>query len=81
VPTVNHELCAGCEEAIELDQVAIISLDDAQPAIIACDKHLRRLVLALEVLDALEQAERFTIPPLVDVAYTARLKVNPERRS
>jgi len=73
--------CAGCEAAIELDQVATILFENAELAVIACDTHLRRIVLAIEVLEALEEAGAFEIPALVNVAFHKRLLVEPERRS
>jgi hypothetical protein len=77
-----NEICGPCREAIELDEVAILDVDGrAEPAVIACDQHLRRIVLAIEVLDALEQVEQIEIPPLVEVSFASRLIVAPERRS
>lgn len=84
MPGLNE--CIACQDAIALDETALVLVDGGQPvvtgevAIIACDTHLRRLVLALEVLDALERVERFQIPPLVDPAFEARLAAIPNRR-
>lgn len=71
--------CVPCDDAIVLDQLAIIKLEDAELGVIACETHLRRLVLALDVLDAVEAVEAFTIPPLADVAFRDRLVVEPNR--
>lgn len=73
--------CKGCTDAVELDQTAIILFEGAEPAIIACDKHLRRLVLAIELLEAFETAGRMTVPPLVEVAFASRILIDPARRS
>jgi hypothetical protein len=81
--TVGDDLqpCRGCQDAIELDQVTLITFDGAEFAVLACDYHTRRQVLALVVLDALQQVEQIEIPPLVDVAYKAHVQAEPERRS
>lgn len=68
-----------CGNAIALDQLALVYFGGAEIAVIACDYHLRRVVLALDVLEALEQVEQIEIPALVDVAFRARLNVEPER--
>ena len=78
--------CRACADSLQLDETAIVLVDGhdmpdgAEVAVIACDAHLRRVVLALEVLDAVEAVEQFEIPPLVDVAFEARLTAKPDRR-
>lgn len=72
--------CRACQDSISLDETALVLVDGAEVAVIGCDTHLRRVVLALEVLQALETIEHFQIPPLVDVAFEARLAVAPNRR-
>ena len=74
------EDCRACSDSIDLDEVALVLVDGAEVAVIGCDTHLRRVVLALEVLDALETIEQFTIPQLVDVVFEARLRGIPNRR-
>lgn len=74
--------CERCRDAIELDQVAVVRFEnDAEIAVIACDEHLRRLVLAMEVHAAFETAHRLTIPPLIDLVFAERVPVQPERRA
>lgn len=73
--------CRACKDSIDLDETALVLVDEAAEVLVAgCDAHLRRVVLALEVLDALEKAERFEVPPLIDVVFKARLTAEPERR-
>lgn len=78
-PSPGELSCRPCENAIALDQVATLQLENAEIAVIACDEHLRRVVLALEVLEAVEAVEQFTIPPLADAAFYDRLIVSPKR--
>jgi hypothetical protein len=54
--------CAPCEEALELDRIAVLVIDEAEIAVIACPRHLGRVVLAIELL---EEREKYhpTDPP------------------
>lgn len=88
--------CADCQAAIELDQIAIVAMPSAgidpnyvdgrrnHPAaelgVICCDPHLRRLVLALELLAAFETAMRAEVPGLAEIVYQDAIVVEPERR-
>lgn len=74
-------LCGACAEAVELDQVAIVRLDDAEIAVIACPEHMPRVVLAIETLSALERSIGDRVPPLAGVVLAQRVVVSPERRS
>lgn len=82
--------CADCAEAIELDQIAIVaipgapapfSLTPAEAGVITCERHLRRVALALELLAAMEATLAAELPGLVDVSYRDRVIVEPVRRA
>lgn len=78
--------CEACQDAIDLDQVALMKLDeritgDVGIAVIACDEHLRHVALALEVLDRLETIRQIAILPPDEVAFADRILARPERRS
>lgn len=79
--------CVACQDSIALDETALVLVDGAEVAVIGCDTHLRRVVLALAVLQAQETVTAevmgqpgIEIPPLVDVAFEARLAAKPNRR-
>lgn len=68
--------CQPCEEALELDRIALVRVDNAEIGVIACLGHLRRVALALEQLEALEKY----LPPLPDLpaeTFDARVRVVP----
>lgn len=81
-PYGHAQGCQPCQDAIDLDQIALVKFEgDAEIAVIACDEHLRRLVLAIELLEAFEKVEQITIPPLVEVSFADRVPSQPDRRT
>ena len=80
--------CQACADSIDLDETALVLVDGAEVAVIACDTHLRRVALAIELLecqeavltDVMRAPAGMWVPPLVDVAFEARLAAAPNRR-
>ncbi|HEY1622137.1 MAG TPA: hypothetical protein VGG25_31255 [Streptosporangiaceae bacterium] len=73
--------CQDCEDALELDQIALVKLGNAEIGVIACEWHLRRITLAIETVEAVENATHAQIPPLVKEVHEARLSAWPRDRS
>jgi hypothetical protein len=75
-------LCQLCEDALALDQIALVKLGNAEVAVIACDRHLRRITLAIEIVEAVEaNMMSEEISPLLNEIHEARLSAWPRNRS